>query len=104
RIGQILCRNVPLSEHDIEEIVEEQKATRTRFGDAALALGVVRPEDVWRAWIEQIQGENATVDLDLLGVDAQAVAYLPAPAAQKHKVVPIRVHGNELVVACARRL
>lgn len=104
RIGQILCKNVPLSDHDIEEICQEQKSTRTRFGDAALALGVVRPEHVWQAWIEQIQGEDVEIDLDSLGVDTQAIAYLPGDVAREFGVVPVRVHQNEIVLACARRL
>lgn len=104
RIGQILSKYVPLTEHDIEEIVEEQKTTRTLFGDAALALGVVRPEHVWQAWIEQIQGADVEIDLDLLGVDAQAVAYLSGDVAREFGVIPVRMFGNELVLACARRL
>ena len=104
RIGQILSKNVPLSEHDIEEIVEEQKVTRSRFGDAALALGVVRPEHVWQAWIEQIQGEDVEIDLDGLGVDAQAVAHLSADVAHEYGVIPVRVHNNELVLACAHKV
>ncbi len=104
RIGQILSKNVPLSEHDICEIVEEQKSTRSRFGDAALALGIVRPEQVWQAWIEQIQNEDVEIDLDALGVDVQAIEHLPPETAREFGVIPIRVHGNEIVVACAHRL
>lgn len=104
RIGQILSKNVPLSAHDIEEICEEQKATRSCFGDAALALGVVRPEHVWQAWIEQIQGEDVEIDLDALGVDSQAVAHLPADVAHEFGVVPVRVHKNEIVLASARKV
>ena len=47
RIGELLRKMVPLSRHDIEEILQEQTSTRRRFGDIALAWGLVKPEHVW---------------------------------------------------------
>ncbi|HEY0009115.1 MAG TPA: hypothetical protein VGB55_10365, partial [Tepidisphaeraceae bacterium] len=61
RIGQILSRSVPLTEHDLEEILQEQKVTRQRFGDAALALGMVQPKHVWDAWMQQLHTADTTI-------------------------------------------
>jgi type IV pilus assembly protein PilB len=104
RIGQILSTLVPLSNHDVEEILEEQKATRQRFGDAALALGLVRPQHVWEAWIQQMSNESGEIDLDQVGIDSQALDRLSGDLAQKHRVVPIRTSGDQLLVVCAGTL
>jgi hypothetical protein len=99
RIGQILSHVVPLSAHDVEEIVQEQRVTRLRFGDAALALGLVRPEHIWRAWLAQIQHTPTEVDLDQIGIDTQAIHYLAAATARQFGVVPVRAFDNLLVIA-----
>ena len=104
RIGQLLSRIVPLTDHDVEDILQEQKATRQRFGDAALALGMVQPEHVWKAWIQQLQSTCVEIDLDQLGIDTQALHHVPRSVIEQFRVLPIRVSGQELVVACARAL
>jgi type IV pilus assembly protein PilB len=102
--GQLLGRHAPLSEHDIEEIRHEQQRTSLRFGDAALMLGLVTPEHVLQAWVEQLALAPEPIDLDEAGVDAQSTAHLPAPLVWKHAALPIRVIGSVLVVAVERPL
>ena len=99
RIGQILSQSVPLSDHDVEEILQEQKTTRQRFGDAALALGKAQPEQVWEAWLAQVR--QGPIDLDRTTIDPAALAEVPAELVVKHRIVPVRLRGNELVVAIA---
>lgn len=100
RIGQLLQEIVPLSAHDVEDILQEQKSTRQRFGDVALSLGLVRPEHVWKAWIRQIESETTEVDLDQVGVDAQVVNLLPRPVVCQYRLLPIRNSGEEVLIAC----
>lgn len=104
RIGQLLSQAVPLSDHDLEEILQEQKVTRQRFGDAALALGMVQPQHVWDAWMQQLHITETTIDLAAMGVDSQALNALPGRVAAQFRVVPVRVNGHELVVACGQPL
>lgn len=99
QIGQILSQTVPLSDHDLEEILQEQKTTRQRFGEVALALGKATPGQVWEAWLTQLQ--HTPVDLDTFQPEPAAVAALPIGLATLHGIVPLRVRGNELVVAVA---
>jgi hypothetical protein len=99
RMGERLSRMVPLSGHDIEEILSEQSATGRRFGDIALQLGLCRPEHIWRAWSSQLAEAPQRVDLEEFGIDAQAVAHLPASLAIKYHVIPVRVLGDALVLA-----
>lgn len=102
QIGQILSQSVPLSDHDLEEILNEQKTTRQRFGDAALALGKARPEQVWEAWLTQVR--ESPIDLRRVQPEDAAVAAVPAGLATLYSVVPLRVRGNDLVVAAAGEL
>lgn len=100
RMGEILQTIVPLSPHDIEEILSEQRLTHRRFGDCAIALGLCRPEHVWQAYGGQLgQASRQIDDLDAFGVDAQAIAYLPAELARELHVIPVRFLDGAVVVA-----
>lgn len=104
KIGQLLSEIVPLSMHDVEDILQEQKSTRQRFGDAALSLGMVAPEHVWRAWISQLEADGVEIDLDEVGVDSQVVCDLPRNIARKYHALPVRGSGSELLIACEHRI
>src|SRR5687768_5822111 len=54
RIGELLSGIVPLSNHDVEEILQEQSGTHRKFGEIALAWGLSQPEHVWNAWCRQL--------------------------------------------------
>lgn len=99
RIGEILEQIVPLSGHDIEEILQEKRAKKCRFGEAAMSLGLAQPEHVLSAWSSQLNHEIHHVDLDHVGIDMQAVSLLPKDAARKFGTIPIRASGGEIVVA-----
>ena len=99
RIGEILSSLVPLSGHDVEEILSEQSSTRRRFGDIALSMGLCRPEHIWKATTAQLDAGPRHVDLDAFGIDAQALEHLPAKTARALGVIPLRVAGETLVVA-----
>ena len=101
RMGELLSRMVPLSGHDVEEILQEQSATRRRFGEIALAWGLCKPEHIWDAWCQQSGDGTETVDLDKIGVDAQAAAMLPADVARLHHVIPLRVASDAVLLATA---
>jgi len=101
RFGELLSRMVPLSGHDVEEILQEQSATRRRFGEIALAWGLCKPEHVWDAWCQQSEGGTETVDLEKIGVDSQAAAMLPAHVAREHHVIPLRVAEGAVLLATA---
>jgi type IV pilus assembly protein PilB len=102
RIGEILSRIIPLTTHDIEEILHEQRATHRPFGDIALAMGLCQPQDIWQAWSGQLDGTNGrlqAIDLDSMGIDAQAVDFISPEEARRWTAIPVRVFGDELVVA-----
>jgi hypothetical protein len=99
RMGELLAKLVPISEHDIEEILQEQRGSRRRFGEIALAWGLCQPEHVWNAWFTQLEDRIDQIDLEEFGVDTQAIAHVPRSFALQFNVIPVRVCGEQLVVA-----
>lgn len=101
RIGQVLERMGKLSGHDIDEILHEQSSNKSgkAFGEIALQWGLVQPEHIWRAWADQL-GEGAErVDLNEVGIDAQATARLPRELAHRFCAMPVRLVDDEVVIA-----
>ena len=99
-IGELLTRIVPLSGHDVEEILEEQSGNRRKkFGEIALAWGLCRPEHVWDAWCQQSSQEGETLDLDKIGIDTRAASLLPGDVARRLHAIPVRVTGDMALVA-----
>ncbi len=103
RIGESLRTIVPLTAHDIEEILAEQKATGQRFGDIAIAFGLCEPAHVWRALSTQAERLKQNIDLDTFGVDTQAVSHMPAELAWEAGVIPIRIIDDTLLVAVSQQ-
>lgn len=105
RFGELLSRLVPLSGHDVEEILQEQTANRRKFGDIALSWGLCKPEHIWDAWAQQSahhDGEgHEIVDLEKVGIDAQAAALLPPELARRLNVIPVRMASDIVLVATA---
>jgi type IV pilus assembly protein PilB len=99
RIGELLSRMVPLSGHDVEEILQEQASNRRRFGEIALSWGLCRPEHVWDAWVQQSADGTENVDLDKIGVDTQAAALLPADVARQYGMIPVRAANDAVLIA-----
>ncbi|HYO08763.1 MAG TPA: hypothetical protein VER17_07300 [Tepidisphaeraceae bacterium] len=100
RIGELLSRMVPLSGHDVEEILQEQASNRRKFGEIALSWGLCRPEHVWDAWCQQAD-DHRTLDLEKIGIDARAAAMIPAEVARSLGVIPVRVANDCALVAIA---
>ena len=103
RFGEVLSRFVPISRHDVYEILEEQSATRRKFGQIALNWQLCEPQHVWQAWASQLLGRTPRVDLARFGVDSQAAADLPGWVAVALGVVPVRTMDQMLVVAASEK-
>ena len=101
RIGELLGRQVELSGHDVEEILQEQATTGRRFGDIALSWGLCQPEHVWRAWAAQHVDDGRQVDLSRLPVDYQAITLLPYEMANRLGMIPLRSFDDEVIIAAS---
>jgi hypothetical protein len=98
-MGELLARIGRLTAHDIDEILAEQRHRRQPFGQIAISLGFCQPEHVWEAWCAQLAERVEVVDLNHLGIDAQAIEFLPRELALGLPALPVRVWEGKLVVA-----
>src|SRR3954470_20953299 len=98
-MGELLARIGRLTPHDIDEILAEQRHRRQPFGHIAISLGFCQPEHVYAAWCSQLAERVEAVDLDHLGIDAQAIEFLPRELALGLPALPVRVWEGKLVVA-----
>jgi len=99
RIGQLIRSVVPLTDHDIEEILQEQTLSHRPFGQIAVAWGLCTPAHVWQAWARQPDHPTPHVNLDRLGIDAQALRFLPSDLAYQCSAIPVRVFEKLVIVA-----
>lgn len=99
RMGELLAGIGQLTSHDIDEILAEQRHTRHRFGAIAVSLGFCQPEHVWAAWYSQLSGNVDRVDLDEIGIDAQAVECLSRELAVGLRAMPVRIFEGQLILA-----
>jgi hypothetical protein len=99
--GELLGRLVPLSNHDVCEILEEQSGSRRRFGQIALSWGLCEAEHVWQVWAAQLNGRTPRIDLLTTGIDTQATLQLPAALAARLGVIPVRSISGRLIVAAS---
>ena len=97
--GELLGRLVGLSRLDIDEILVDQVASHRRFGEIALSFGLCSPQHVWKAWCDQLLAHVQRVDLDVLGIDAQAVSMIDRDTAIRLGAIPIRRLGDILIFA-----
>jgi len=98
-IGQILRDMGVLNDQDIREILDQQRRTGRRFGQIALAWGLVTPEQIWTAWCRQLADQHHRVDLDEVGIDTNAVDRVSGVLARFYRIIPLRLWGDNLVVA-----
>ncbi len=52
-IGEIISNAFNLSEHQLQQVLQHQKANGVKFGEAAVALGMIKREDVLWALSQQ---------------------------------------------------
>src|SRR5688500_5658090 len=98
-IGELIGKQVDLSGHDIDEILQEQSSSGRRFGDIALSWGLCQPQHVWRAWAAQCALKGLRVDLASVPVDYQAVTLLPYETASRLCMIPLRSFDDEVIIA-----
>ncbi len=99
RFGELLGQVVELTPHDVEEILNEQSASRMRFGEIALAWGLCQPEHIWNAWMRQLDDQWTHVDIDAFGVDTQALSQMTAHDARRYQALPLRATDRHTVIA-----
>ena len=100
-IGEILVEMGLLTAEQVDDVLAQQQQTRRKFGQIAVQRGWVTSDQVWEAWAVQMSHRRRFVEPREVGIDTAAVLRVTIPTARALKVVPLRLWGNNLVVAGA---
>ncbi len=100
-IGEILTELGRLTRAQVAEVVAQQKRSRQKFGQIAVRLGWVTPDQVWEAWAIQMSYRRRFIEPREVGIDTAAVARVTIPTARALRILPLRLWGDNLVVAGA---
>jgi cellulose synthase/poly-beta-1,6-N-acetylglucosamine synthase-like glycosyltransferase len=98
-LGQLLLERGAVDRNALVDILEHHRRERVPLGEALMAHGAAREEDVWNALAAQ-WGFGIT-NLEHHWVDPALVNQLDAREAIAHRVLPLRAGGGAVIVAMA---
>jgi type IV pilus assembly protein PilB len=99
--GEILVEMGLLTDEQVKQVLEVQKTTQQKFGQIVIRLGLATADQVWEAWARQMSYRRRFVEPMEVGIDTAAVLRVTIPTARALRVVPLRLWGDNLVVAGA---
>ena len=99
KLGEQLIRENKVTEEQVQEALDHQKANGGRIGKALVALGYVEEEEI-TSLLSRRYG-IVMVGPDDLEVDAATLKIIPAATARRYQVLPLSVSGTTLTLAMA---
>ena len=97
KLGELLVEKGIITEHQLQQALEEQKKTGKLLGRVLVDLGLVKDDDILAVLGAQTGMEK--VDISNIEVSPQLLEKVPGPLAKAYKIVPLRMEGNTLLVA-----
>ncbi|MBZ0166589.1 MAG: Flp pilus assembly complex ATPase component TadA, partial [Candidatus Omnitrophica bacterium] len=97
KLGQILCEEGIIQENQLTEILELQKSDSRRLGELLMDRGLIDPKRLTESLSRLHQ--FPFVQLNQQPLDPQVVRLVPFELLQAHRVVPISVEDQKLLVA-----
>jgi type IV pilus assembly protein PilB len=98
KLGQFLVKRGVITEEQLDAAVQHQVTNDCRLGESLITLGYCTDAEIAQALAEQL--EIPYVDLDETPPSAACVALISREIAFGYGVLPIRMHGNRLLVVC----
>jgi len=95
-LGEILVDLGYVTQTDVDEALNKQRAGGGRLEDTLVQSGKISPEMLARSLAMQLGYEF--ID-DTVKVDPFAVSLVPEQTARRYQAMPVRIEGNTLVVA-----
>jgi len=99
QLGAILLESGRITQDDVQAVLEHQRSNGGFFGQALVALGIVRREEI--DWALASQWDLPFIFPNPEAVDRDAARLVPADWALAHLAVPIVRAGKELTVVVA---
>lgn len=99
KIGDLLTSVGLITQEQLQEALEEQKATHKRLGEVLLDSGVITEQQMIEAL--EMQLGISFIDLSRVQIPTELARLVPKSLAKKHSVVPVKVVQDELILAMA---
>ncbi|MHC5210236.1 MAG: GspE/PulE family protein [Planctomycetota bacterium] len=102
RLGEMLLAQGVVDAQQIGKATAMCKSRRIPIGEALVALGFASEDQVWRALARQSKLPFVDLAADLAKggrIRADVVALVPAEVASEHRVLPVTVKGDKLILA-----
>lgn len=97
KFGQLLLQANLITDDQLEEALEYQRAHGGRLGEILCELGHLTNEELTRTLGTKYGA--ATASVDQLHPDAQTLALIPAEMARAHRIIPLSRNGSTLTCA-----
>jgi len=97
KIGEILVEMGSLAPAEVRLVLDQQSQSGKRFGETAIARGLLADERVAQALAQQFGLEY--VDLDSVVLDPELDASLPAELPVRYNFIPLQKTDEGLVIA-----
>ncbi|TFZ40680.1 type II/IV secretion system protein [Soehngenia longivitae] len=97
KIGEILLYSGKISKSQLMEALEEQKSTNKKLGEILLDKGWVDADDILQ--VLEMQLGFPKIDLAKYPINSDISKLLPESVMRKHKVLPIDIRDNKIVLA-----
>src|SRR5436190_15819535 len=100
RLGDLLIEGNVITAEQLEKAIVEQRRSGQLLGAALMRLGMVT-EDALVDCLQQQLG-LPLIDLNVVAVDDQAIAFVKEDVARKYGAIPVEIQGRStLIVAMA---
>ncbi|MDP1854030.1 MAG: ATPase, T2SS/T4P/T4SS family [Candidatus Omnitrophota bacterium] len=96
-IGEILLKQGKINSKQLDEVLQEQRATGKPLGDILVQSKIVSEEEVVLLLSEQLK--IPYVDLNSYSIDAGVLSFMPEAAARKFEAMPLFKIGDTITVA-----
>ncbi len=97
KIGEILLYSGKISQSQLKEALDEQKTTNNKLGEILLNKGWITPDDILQVLEAQLGFPK--IDLAKYEINTEISKLLPESVVRKHKVLPVDIRDNKIVLA-----
>ncbi len=97
RLGDILVAERVITEEQLGEALAEQKKSGKKLGSTLIELGFINQEVLFNVLSDQFG--IPYVDISSMPIDPKIPKLIPESLAKMHRLIPIRLDGNVLMVA-----
>jgi len=97
RIGDLLLKEKRISQDQLQQALNHQKANGGKLGYNLVKMGMVKDEEI-TALLSKQYGVPS-INLTQFEIDAAVIKLIPADTAQKYQIVPLSRAGATLTIA-----